>query len=167
MVIVATLLWFYYQKKQDNHTPNNSSNTSYINNDKPTEEQTRTGENIKKDALDRPSPYQDGSTTNSANNDKVLTSMTITSVNQSVDGTLRIRTMIQDTDDKGECKLRLEGNEDNVIDITVPTQVFGTYTVCKGFDIPRAQLTAGKTTIVVTYSGTHKTATAQQDMEIR
>lgn len=79
-------------------------------------------------------------------------SVGITSLQQS-GNTLSVRTMVQ-TLESGRCTLSLErSGEDTVRQPAVDTQIIGSYSTCKGFDIPTDGLVKGEWRVLVEYEG--------------
>lgn len=129
-----------------------SSDSSNINYDKPTDEQQQAGNDAKENAVN--------------NDDTPTTSdITITSTNQT-DGVLRIRTQIGAVDDNGTCTLLMTMADAADITMTVGTQTLGSYSVCKGFDIPTTDIKKGVWQATVTYSSGNKTSSATQQIQV-
>ena len=128
-----------------------STDDSNVNYNKPTDEQQKAGDDAKKDAINN-------------NNTPTSSDIAISSTNISDSGVLQIRTMITAIDDKGTCTLQMTMGGANDITMTTGTQTLGSYSVCKGFDVPSPQ--KGTWQIKVTYSGGGKTSTATVQKQV-
>lgn len=126
-----------------------------------TEEQQQAGYDAKKAALEKNT--EKNSDTDATNSD---VSMLISSVNQE-GGVMRIRTSINMIDQDGRCHLTLTKPGEEVIDQSVNTKSFGSYSACLGFDIPTQQLSDGQWQLKIVYKGTSGLAEVQQNVEIK
>ncbi len=151
-----------FSHKQDNaDRPENT--VSY---DPATEEQKKAGEEAKKEALAQqearekqnqsPTPADEGKTID----------MTISSVSQS-GGMLQIRTTIETRDSGGKCVLTLSKEGRPNITQEAGTQIQGSYSVCKGFDVPTASLAKGSWRAVVNYTSSGGKGEASQQVDVQ
>jgi hypothetical protein len=114
-----------------------NENTGTVDYSKPTEEQVKTGNEAKKDFLD-----SEPSTTPS--------SINITSVTQSGE-LLQVRTTISSVNSPGRCTLSASRDNKEIYSDDADTQSLGSYSVCKGFDIPLSGLEKGEWSLKITF----------------
>lgn len=116
-----------------------------INYDKPTDEQKKAGEEVKKTATDGEKPNASGSDQTPApvpqasGKSKVELDMPNASQNN---GTLHISTLISATTENGTCTLTLTSGTKTVTK-TAAVQALPSNATCKGFDIPVSELAPG------------------------
>ena len=150
--LIAGGVYAYHIQTQPATEKNTPSNTdeSDINYEKPTDDQQQAGNDAKEDAVNNDAP-------------STASDISITSANQA-DGVLRIRTTITTVDEAGTCTLLMTMAGETDITLSAGTQTLGSYSVCKGFDVPTASIKKGTWQAKVTYSGSGKTSTATQNI---
>jgi hypothetical protein len=140
---------------------------SAINYEAPTKEQVETGNSTKQAFNDKyySSTKNEDSTTDTAKPTTNEVSVLISSASQTPDS-VQLRTTIQSIDD-GKCKLTLAKDSQIPVVREVDTQTLGSYSTCKGFDIPVTELQAGIWSATVTYTGANSSGTITQNIEVR
>jgi len=148
--------------------PKDNGTDTHVNLDKPSDEQVKAGEAIKKDSVNSgdkgassgsdsstpPSPSSSGNTTD--------VTMNITAANQDSD-TLYIRTLIQLVTSSGSCQIKMNGPNGKTYSATSNVQAVSSSSTCEGFNIPTSNLSAGNWTINVTFSnGSYSAATSKE-----
>lgn len=131
-----------------------------VNYDKPTQEQVDAGYEAKKQSLDSQSSGNDESKTSSG------PALNITALNQA-DGIVSIRATVDTTSAVGTCNLSMATSGSSTFNQEVGLQDYGTYSVCKGFDIPESQLAKGTWSVSVSYSNGDSKSTVTRSIEIR
>jgi hypothetical protein len=71
---------------------------------------------------------------------------------------LQIRTFIQTLDASGKCTLNLSRTGSDTVTVTADTQILGSYSVCKGFDVDTTSLAKGEWNAEVKYVGSENRA---------
>ena len=162
-VVVAT--WYFTASTQsDNNTARQGANYSdnpdvnTINYNPPTEEEKQLGQQAKENFLNK----QKGEENNVPEG---TSSISITNVSQQ-DSTLRVRTTIQASRATDSCELTLsrQGEADIVREVGV--QDYGSYSVCRGFDIDTSDLQKGTWMIKLHYSGDKEGVYASRSVEL-
>jgi hypothetical protein len=119
--------------------------SSKINYDKPTGEQKKAGEDVKKNTADGAKPNVGGSDQTPAPvpqaNGKSKVELDIPNANQN-NGILKIGTLIAATTNKGTCTLTLTSGSKTVTK-TAAVQALPSNATCQGFDIPVSELAPG------------------------
>ncbi len=118
-----------------------------VNYEEPTKEQVSTGQTAKKEFLDKTDSSSDQQDVPPESSDNNI-SMQVSSMSQR-DGVLKIRTIIQDAI-SGACKLTLKQGSAK-LEFSADTQNMGSYSVCKGFDVPVTDLNKGEWQVQVDY----------------
>ena len=145
----------------NNHNTPSHDKTS-ANLDKPTDEQVKAGNDIKKQSVDKaggsthtpPAPIsQPGSA-------KQSVEIIITAANQN-SGTLQVRAQISRVVSTGQCTLIMSRAGQNVIK-TADVQSLASTSTCKGFDIPISQLSPGSWQLTLTYENDALTGSASE-----
>jgi hypothetical protein len=117
-----------------------------INYDKPTDDQKKAGEEVKKSTTDGAKPNVGGSDQTPApvpqSNGKAKVELDITNTSQS-NGTLHIGTLISATTASGTCTLTLTSGTKKPVTKTAAVQALPSNATCKGFDIPVSELVPG------------------------
>ena len=131
-----------------------------VNYNKPTREQVDAGYEAKKQSL------EGQSSDNSKDKTSTGPALNITSLNQS-GGIVSIRATVDTASSAGTCSLLVSRSGFTSINQEAGLQEYGTYSVCKGFDIPDSQLASGTWSVNVTYSNGDIESTATRSMEIR
>lgn len=131
-----------------------------------TEEQKKAGEEAKKEALARQEAQEKLNQSPTPSDEVKTIDMTISSVSQN-DGMLEIRTTIETRDTNGKCVLTLSKEGRSNITQEAGTQIQGSYSVCKGFDVPTASLIKGSWRAVVNYAGSSGKGEASQQVEVQ
>ena len=134
----------------------------------PTDDQKKAGEKAKEDFINRQDEAdknnnensQDGSGTNNNVN------ITISSANQNGQ-TYQLRTIIDGLDDGGTCTLTLSKAGSDPVTQEVGTQVLGSYSVCKGFDISTTNLQKGTWQAKIAYKGSLGQGSVSQTVDIQ
>ena len=111
------------------------------NYEKPTDEQIETGNNAKEDFIDR--TEGEGSTSD--------VRVSITSIQQE-QGVLSVRSLVETAQAQGECKLVVERSGQQSIEQTAELQSMGSYSVCKGFDVPTGGMVKGEWKVTISYT---------------
>lgn len=124
----------------------------------PTTEQQDAGNDAKEDFIDRLDEEDNGSDTSSV-------SISISSSGQS-DQTYQMRTIINTIDDTGTCTLTMKSAGQQEITQSVGTQSMGSYSVCKGFDVPASSLGQNTWSTEIKYANQSVTATAKMDVKL-
>lgn len=93
-----------------------------------------------------------------------IVTMTISSANQ-VEQTYQIRTIIEVLDNEGLCVLTLEKSGQEPITQEVGTQILGSYSVCKGFDVPISE--KGEWQLGITYKGSAGQGSVKQSIGVK
>ncbi|MEO5690819.1 MAG: hypothetical protein ABIQ64_01395 [Candidatus Saccharimonadales bacterium] len=119
-----------------------------VNYDEPTKEQLSTGQTAKKEFLDKDDTSSDQQDTPPESTDNNI-SVQVSSMSQR-DGVLKIRTIIQDVI-SGSCKLTLKQGSAK-FEFSADTQNMGSYSVCKGFDVPVTDLSKGEWQVQIDYT---------------
>lgn len=127
-------------------------NDNNVNYDNATEEQQQAGNDTKEDAVN-------------TDNTPSASNIAITAANQQGE-ILIVRTTITGLDDDGTCTLVLSNTGSDDITIIAGTQTLGSYSVCKGFDVPVATISKGTWKLKITYSGQGKNSVAVRDVLI-
>lgn len=93
---------------------------------------------------------------------KVDVALQITSAAVSND-TLGVRVIVQTVDPSGTCNLTLSHNDTKIVRQST-TQTMGSYSVCRGFDLPTSSLDKGVWQMSIHYSGSENRSgfTAQE-----
>lgn len=120
-----------------------------INYGAPTTEQQAAGYQSKKDFLDKTDP----SKTSSPSPSGTAAAVTITSTSQSGD-TLSVRATIDTLSTDGQCTVQIAkaGTDTVSYSDTASLQSYGSYSVCKGFDVPLSKLGSGDWNVTITYT---------------
>lgn len=114
-----------------------------VNYSKATDEQVNAGYEAKKRSLEStPTPAPSTSST--------APQVSIVSKNQS-NGKLSVRTMVDTVIDGGTCTFTMTKPGSTTVTQQADTQSLGSYSVCKGFDVPTADLDKGDWTITIKY----------------
>jgi cytoskeletal protein RodZ len=146
VVLGAGAVYAYSKISSQGSTAKSDPNkVDSVNYDKATKEQQDAGAAAKKEAIER-----EESKNNPTPPSSTAPPVTITSSNQD-SGVLAIRTMIDTATSGGTCQLQMSKTGSTTITQEVDTQSLGSYMVCKGFDIPTANLEKGDWKISVTY----------------
>lgn len=138
------------QKSSSSQLPAASDNKlNNVNTGTPTSDQTKAGNDAKKDTISQPS---------SAPKETPFTT-TITAANQN-GGLLQIRSLISALSNSGVCELTLSKGT-KTITKTIGVQANANSSTCKGFDIPTSELSSGdwNITLKVTIGTQSSTAT--------
>jgi cytoskeletal protein RodZ len=149
LIGAGVLAWFFFQQSvAKTDKPENT-----VDYQEPTTDQQKAGDKAKEDFInnqkeidDKKTPVDSGTPTSDTVN------VTISSSNQAGE-TYQLRTVIAAVDGSGTCALSLSKSGQSTITQEVGTQVFGSYSVCKGFDIPVAGLEKGEWQVAITYKG--------------
>jgi len=153
LLLIAGVVYAYTTSQpssQDNKTGESSNGINY---DEPTKEQIDAGNDAKKDAVDGSDSSNKGD-------------ISISSANIN-DGILQIRTVIASTDSSGKCNLTLSSPGMTDYTSEADTQSMGSYSVCKGFDIPISSLSPANWTIKIIYTNNGVSSTATQQVQVR
>jgi hypothetical protein len=169
LVLAAITVSMFHLKIGLFSTENNTS----TNLDQPTLEQIKTGNEIKKQAIDQENDKNRGTGSDPTpapqpveGSNKKTVNMEITAVNQS-DATLQVRTLIQAVVNTGECTLSMKGPQDATYTTTAAIQALASSSTCKGFDIPVDQLKVGKWTLTIDFTNSELTTSTVKDIEIK
>lgn len=162
-VVAGVYAWFspdvpFFGVKSEERAPENT-----VDYDNATDEQKAAGDKAKQDFISRidTESKNDNKTSNETSNP---VNMTITSTNMN-ESYLQIRTHIQTLDDDGECTLKLTRMDNSPVVVSVNTQIMGSYSVCKGFDIDTANLAKGEWSAAIQYVGS-KSQQAQAEKKV-
>lgn len=164
LIILTIGLFFYLSYFRDTtkqKIENKKDNAQELNLNSATEEQKKTGDQIKSDkSSDTPPPPTeiDGS-------DKQNVQMNITSINKT-ESSLQIRTIISAVDNNGLCKLTMTNENKNKIEETVDVQPQASISTCKGFDLDLSKLNKGLWNIKIEYSSEKLTSSISKDYNI-
>ncbi len=143
---------YAYNVNQSNNEQSDSKVEDGVDYNEPTNEQIEAGNDAKEDAL------TEEPVSNTA-------SLTISSVNQN-DDMLQIRTTITTIDAESTCSLSLTSGS-NTYTAEAGTQPLGSYSVCKGFDIPVSELSPGAWSLKINYISNGVTSTATQQIQVQ
>lgn len=141
--------------------------------DPPTEDQTKAGEEIKKEVIenssdedlpakeDSPASSPDRSTTNPSNTrlDTVLTAKEVH------DGTFYLRNEISTLHSDGKCTLTMR-NGNKVVTKTSGIQALAKISLCKGFNIPVSELGSGTWSIDLRVQANNRTGNITDSITI-
>ncbi|MFZ2125759.1 MAG: hypothetical protein WA087_04240 [Candidatus Saccharimonadales bacterium] len=130
----------------------NIYNTQNIDNNPPTTDQIKDGVNTKNNT-------QTNTTTN-----KSSISVTISAINQT-SSILQIRAIADTLSDTGSCTLKLT-KASAVVTKTASTQTLPSSMTCKGFDIPKTELSKGEWQITLTITAGSLSGVANSTVEI-
>lgn len=140
---------------------------STVNYDPPTQEQKDEGLAAKEAFINK--HYSDmgkkdtnGNTPSAPNKD---VSIIISSTSQTSD-IAQIRTTIQTTS-SGSCTLAMTISGGKTVTREAETQNLGSYSTCKGFDIPLSELQAGTWDVTIKYENATESGTTNQQVEIK
>ena len=136
--------------------PAQSNEMQNVNLDPATEEEIKTGNDIKKDSLD-------GSDSENTP-DTGTVSISITAANQN-GAKLQVRALIYDVVSTGECTLTLKNGSTAVVKKS-NVQALSSSSACQGFDVPTSELSPGNWSIEVTYQGEKGKGVAQSSVTI-
>lgn len=151
-----------FSKKQD--TADRPENT--VSYEPATEDEKKAGEEAKKEALERQEAEERQAQAPSKPADVKTVDVTISSAAQN-GGVLQIRTTIETRDASGRCVLTLSKEGQSSITQEAGTQIQGSYSVCKGFDVPTASLAKGAWRAAIIYSGSGSKGEASQQVEVQ
>lgn len=162
LLLVFALVYYFYvilPSSREADLANAENIVNSVDYGPATEEQKDAGYAAKKQALDpSPTPKSNGSNTQGPTID-------ITSVNQD-NGVLSIRTTIDSTNANGVCNLLMTKDGSSPITQQVELDDYGSYSVCKGFDIPKTSLSSGNWHITVSYSYESQKSSVSKDVTI-
>lgn len=136
-----------------------------VNLDPPTNEQKETGNQTKRDAIEKNQEKPDNEDTPGADNSSDSLSVSFSTINQNENG-LQIRVMIQEVFTDGTCVVTLT-HEDQVVTKTASIYPMASVSTCKGFEIPIAELSAGTWNIEATVTNHDRSGQAITTTEIK
>lgn len=135
----------------------------------PTDDQKKAGDQAKEDFIEKHYSDEDDASDSSSDDSPAskAVELTITSANQS-NSTYQFRTMIQSLDGNGVCTLELTRQGADGIMQQAGTQILGSYSVCKGFDISTSGIQKGNWQVKISYRGSAgEMGVAQREVEVR
>jgi cytoskeletal protein RodZ len=146
---------------------NNPQSTSSINYEPPTQEQKDEGNAAKDSFNDKYYPTADDQkdTSDDSTTPSKDVSIIISSTTQTSDA-IQIRTIIQSVN-SGACKLTMTKEGQPTITREAETQNLGSYSTCKGFDVPLSELQAGSWNAIVDYKNGSEAGSANQKIEVQ
>jgi hypothetical protein len=174
IVLLATFAYYVFGLKGHifGWSPYTVNSVKSIDYDKPSPDQTNTGNDIKQQSVKNnqtksgvsgsdqpPAPTPQG-------NGKSIVETTISSANQT-DSYLQFRTLISTLDSTGTCSLVLTNQTNQSLHYTAGVQPLSNTSTCKGFDIPLSALSSGIWKATVTYENPTLTGTATKSITIR
>lgn len=133
--------------------------------EKPSNDQKEAGEKAKEDFINKHDDTGPGTATAPSDSSFSTVTMTISSASQS-NQNYQIRTIISALDNEGICTLTLSKSGQQPLVQEVGTQVLGSYSVCKGFDVAIGNLAKGQWQLVVAYKGPAGQGTAKQSIGV-
>jgi hypothetical protein len=140
---------FALNKRQETRPENT------VDYNRPTNEQKQAGDKAKEDftknVYENDSSNPSDKRQPSSDSDQQAASISISSANLNND-TLQIRTIISEITSTGSCKLTMEKSGQQSITQEAEPQTLGSYSVCKGFNVPMGGLAKGPWTITVVYT---------------
>jgi len=145
LLIIGSISAIYINstKEQTNTVPTNGT----IDNNPPTEEQLKAGQEVKKQTIEEDKPT-DASSNQSGKVTPV--NVIITAAEQSK-GQLVIRALIYTVSNEGACTLTLQKNDGAIVTKTAKVQASASSSTCEGFDVPVSELSSGEWRITVSY----------------
>jgi len=141
---------FFGWTTQDNKANNTSDQN--IDNNPPTTDQIKDGVNIKTN------------TQTNTSTSKSTMAVTVSAINQT-SSMLQIRAIVDVLSDTGSCMLKLTKGS-IVVTKTVSTQTLPSSMTCKGFDIPKTELSKGEWKITLTITAGSLNGVANSTVEI-
>jgi hypothetical protein len=142
---------FSINKKVVEDRPENS-----VDYHEPSNDQKEAGEKAKEDFIKQNEEAEE--TTPPSSDGQPNVDVTISSAGMS-DNVFQIRVIIAAMDDQGICRLELKKDNQNTITQEVGTQILGSYSVCKGFDVPVSGVEKGTWLAKVSYKGSAQGST--------
>lgn len=144
-VISASTYYWWGAKKIFVADTDTTPSASSPNLAPPNEDQKRGGEHAKSTTIDQNKPSR-SSQTQAASTSGPLSSITVDVTTKSPyvasDSVYQIRTLIQKVTNTGTCTLKLTSGV-RVVTKTTSVQALSQYSTCKGFDIPKSELSPG------------------------
>lgn len=139
-----------------------------VNYNKPTSDQASAGDKAKQDFVNDHYTDDNSSTGNTggAAGDKTAVSATFSSFNQN-GGVMQIRTTIGEISSTGKCTLTLSRSGYGDVVQEAATQSLGSYSVCKGFDVPVSSLAPGTWNAKLAYASDTGSATITKSFEVK
>lgn len=137
----------------------------------PSSEQKKNQKTIKKESIEANSGEQtnkpsqeDGASQSSTNSGSI--GIMITSVNQD-NNNLVISTLIQAVSSDGSCAITLTRNGSKTYNQTVGVQPMASSSTCKGFTVPKNQLTSGAWSIDLQYKSSKGSGNTKRTVEVQ
>lgn len=154
-LVIGYIVWAKIITSSDtNDTDIRPVNTPSL--ESPTTEQKEAGTAAKEDFINK----QESNSTDTA--DITISSNTLNGAYY------QIRTIISVIDDAGTCTLTMTSPGRTTVSQSTGTQSMGSYSVCKGFDIPTDMLgTTTSWSTTITYTGSQVSVSASTQKEIR
>jgi len=145
----------------------NTSDKPSTNLDKPTDEQIKSGNDIKNNNATKPNGTTDTPPVpaEQPGSSKKSVEVIITAANQNND-LLQIRAQISTVTNTGQCTLNLT-KSGNTITKTTGAQALANTSTCKGFDIPVSELSPGSWRATLTYENDTLMGTASKTIPIQ
>lgn len=141
--------------------------------DKPTNEQIKAGESIKKNSIDNNSKgTSNGSdplpspTPPSTPGGKSTVGMDISAANQD-SGVLYVRSLIQVITSSGSCQLKMSGPGGKTYSASSAVQAVSSSSTCEGFNVPVSSLSPGNWAIDLSFSDGSYTASTSKEVLIK
>jgi hypothetical protein len=164
VLLVTTVIAGYYMYaaapfSQKSNLDNSEDVVNSVDYGPASDEQVDAGYEAKKQAID-PSHSSKPS-----NTDTQGPAITITSLNQD-NGILSIRTTVDSTNAGGTCFLQMTKDGADPITQQVDLADYGSYSVCKGFDVPKTSLISGVWRVSISFENGNQKSSASKDVSI-
>ncbi|HEX6416342.1 MAG TPA: hypothetical protein VFZ62_02340 [Candidatus Saccharimonadales bacterium] len=164
-VLVAAGASAYFLNQGSNQEDRPENTPDY---NAPSDEQKNAGAKAKEDFIKRQDEAEKNKDQDGQNGSTgTPVGLTISSAGQN-GSTLQIRTIIEALDDNGTCSLELTKTGADVVTQEAGTQILGSYSVCKGFDIPTEGMQKGSWQAKISYKGSNgQSGSAQRAVEVQ
>lgn len=148
---------------------NDSAVEETINYEEPTVEQVETGNAVKQQTAD--SSSSSSKTSSSPNKPvgssaKSNVSVEITNEPKNNGGTLSVKTLVQELDSSGVCKLTLSKSGQPTITKTAKTQALASTSTCQGFSVNVSNLAKGTWNLKISYSSDKSSGTVSESVTL-
>lgn len=154
---VASYSWFFADKENPKE-----NQVSY---ERPTTEQLSAGSKAKEEFNDRAYNTEESQSASNLNQSSVDVNITSAMIKDSV---FSVRSIISTLDSSGTCELTFSKNNIPPVKYTADMQIMGTYSVCRGFDIPIDVLQEGLWNISLEYKGSEgRSGKTNQTVEVK
>jgi hypothetical protein len=143
-----------------------------INLDKPSDDELKTGSDIKKGSVDQSNDGKQQTGSDPAPDPVPIPSSNMKSVNMDITaanqngGTLSIRALIQTVVSTGACKLTMTGPSGKTYSSSANVQALPSSATCQGFNVPVSELSPGSWKINLTFTNDTLQAQAIKDIVV-